>query len=141
MRGRAFNTIEGHPNELNPNKRPVHTIIPAMISKSDKLIGSFGVMGGQYQAAGHAYVLSQMIDFGLNPQLALNYPRIFPNNNILDIEKGFDKEVIDELELRGHKINYPSPVIGGGQMILINTERDILIGASDWRKDGLAIGY
>jgi gamma-glutamyltranspeptidase/glutathione hydrolase len=51
-------------------------------------------MGGQYQAAGHAYVLSQMIDFGLNPQLALNYPRIFPNNNILDIENDFDKEVI-----------------------------------------------
>ena len=140
-RGRAFNTIEGHPNELGPNKRPAHTIIPAMISKNDKLIGSFGVMGGQYQAAGHAYVLSQMIDFGLNPQLALNYPRIFASNNVLDIEKGFDKEVIDELELRGHKINYPSPVIGGGQMILINTERDILIGASDWRKDGLAIGY
>ena len=140
-RGRAFNTIEGHPNELGPNKRPAHTIIPAMISKNDKLIGSFGVMGGQYQAAGHAYVLSQMIDFGLNPQLALNYPRIFANNNVLVIEKGFDKEVIDELELRGHKINYPSSVIGGGQMILINTERDILIGASDWRKDGLAIGY
>ena len=50
-RGRAFNTIEGHPNELNPNKRPAHTIIPAMISKNNKLIGSFGVMGGQYQAA------------------------------------------------------------------------------------------
>ena len=112
-----------------------------MISKNGKLLGSFGVMGGQYQAAGHAYVLSQMIDFGLNPQLALNFPRIFPNNNILDIEKGFDKEVIDELKLRGHEINYPSLPIGGGQMILIDEDRDVLIGASDWRKDGLAIGY
>ena len=71
-RGRAFNTIENHPNELNPNKRPAHTIIPAMISNNNKLIGSFGVMGGQYQAAGHAYVLSQMIDFGLNPNKPLN---------------------------------------------------------------------
>ena len=140
-RGRAFNTIEGHPNELNPNKRPVHTIIPAMISKSDRLIGSFGVMGGQYQAAGHAYVLSQMIDFGLNPQFALNYPRVFPNNNFLDLENGFDKEVIDELKIKGHQINYPASPIGGGQMILIDEERDVLIGASDWRKDGLAIGY
>ena len=140
-RGRAFNTIEGHPNELSPNKRPVHTIIPAMISKNGKLIGSFGVMGGQYQAAGHAYVLSQMIDFGLNPQLALNYPRIFPNNNILDLENGFDKEVIDDLKFKGHQINFPVSPIGGGQMILIDEERDILIGASDWRKDGLAIGY
>ena len=140
-RGRAFNTIEGHPNELNPNKRPLHTIIPAMISKNDKLIGSFGVMGGQYQVAGHAYVLSQMIDFGLNPQLALNHPRIFPNNNVLDIEDDFDLNLINELKLKGHQINYPVPPIGGSQMILIHEENDVLIGASDWRKDGLAIGY
>ena len=59
----------------------------------------------------------------------------------MDIEKGFDKEVINELKLRGHAINYPSLPIGGGQMILMDEERDILIGASDWRKDGLAIGY
>jgi gamma-glutamyltranspeptidase / glutathione hydrolase len=140
-RGRAFSAIEGHPNELNPNKRPVHTIIPAIISKDNKLIGSFGVMGGQYQAAGQAYVLSQMIDFGLNPQLALNYPRIFPNNNILDIENDFDSDVINELKFKGHQINYPAPPIGGGQIILIDEERNALIGASDWRKDGLAIGY
>ena len=140
-RGRAFNLIEGHPNELNPNKRPLHTIIPAMISKNNKLIGSFGVMGGQYQAAGHAYVLSQIIDFGLSPQAALNFPRVFPNNDILDFENEFDKEVIEDLALRGHKINYPDSPIGGGQIILIDYEQDVLIGASDWRKDGLAIGY
>ena len=140
-RGKGFNTIPGHPNELNPEKRPLHTIIPAMISKDDRLIGSFGVMGGQYQAAGHAYVLSQMIDFGLNPQLALNYPRVFPNNNKLDIEDDFDTDLINELISKGHQINYPVPPIGGGQMILIDEEKSILIGASDWRKDGLAIGY
>ena len=140
-RGRAFNTIDGHPNELNPNKRPVHTIIPAMISRDDKLVGSFGVMGGQYQAAGHAYVMSQMIDFGLSPQLALDCSRIFPNNNKLDIECDFDPDVIDELKLKGHEINYPVPPIGGGQMILIDQEKGVLIGASDWRKDGVALGF
>ena len=140
-RGRAFNLIKDHPNELNPNKRPLHTIIPAMISENNQLLGSFGVMGGQYQAAGHAYVLSQLVDFGLSPQDALNYPRVFPNNGFLDFESGFDKEVIEELTLRGHKINYPVPLIGGGQMILIDNDKEILIGASDWRKDGLAIGY
>ena len=140
-RGRGFNLKEGHPNELKPNKRPLHTIIPAMLSQNDKLLGSFGVMGGQYQAAGHAYVLSQIIDFGLNPQQALNYPRLFPNNDTLDIESSFDKDLIDELSSRGHKINYPSDLIGGGQMILIDNDNKVLIGASDWRKDGLAIGY
>ena len=140
-RGRAFNTIKGHPNELNPNKRPVHTIIPAMLSKDNKLVGSFGIMGGQYQAAGHAYVISQIIDFGLSPQLALDCSRIFPNNNKLDIEYDFDLDVIDELKLKGHQINYPVPPIGGGQMILIDQDKDILVGASDWRKDGVALGF
>jgi gamma-glutamyltranspeptidase/glutathione hydrolase len=82
-----------------------------------------------------------MIDFGLNPQQALNCPRVFPNNDLLDVENGFDNEVIDKLKSKGHRINHPVSPIGGGQMILIDNERDILIGASDWRKDGLAIGY
>ncbi len=140
-RGRGFSLIDGHPNELKSNKRPLHTIIPGMLSEKNKLIGSFGVMGGQYQAAGHAYVLSQLVDFGLNPQEALNYPRLFPNNGAVDFESSFDKEVIEELRTRGHKINYPVPPIGGGQMILIDDVNKILIGASDWRKDGLALGY
>ena len=84
---------------------------------------------------------SQIIDFGLSPQLALNHARIFPNNNVLDIEDDFDLNLINELKLKGHKINFPVPPIGGGQMILIDEEKDLLIGASDWRKDGLAIGY
>jgi len=140
-RGRGFNLIEGHPNELNPNKRPLHTIIPGMISNKNKLIGSFGVMGGQYQAAGHAYVLSQIIDFGLSPQEALDLPRVFPNSNILDFEKNFDNSIIDDMVSRGHQINYPVSPIGGGQIILVDIEKNILIGASDFRKDGCAIGY
>ncbi len=140
-RGRGFNLIEGHPNELYPNKKPFHTIIPAMISNKNRLIGSFGVMGGQYQAAGHAYILSNMIDFGLNPQEALDLPRVFPNMNILDFEENFDKSIIEDMLSRGHEINYLTSPIGGGQMILIDEESNILIGASDWRKDGFAVGY
>ena len=140
-RGRGFNLIKGHPNELYPNKRPLHTIIPAMISNKNKLIGSFGVMGGQYQAAGHAYVLSQMIDFGLSPQEALDLPRVFPNSNVLDFEKNFDNSIIEDMASRGHEVNYPVSPIGGGQIILIDVKKNILIGASDFRKDGCAIGY
>ena len=140
-RGRAFNLINGHPNELNSNKKPLHTIIPAMISKDDNLLGSFGVMGGQYQAAGQAYVLSKIIDFGFNPQDAIDFPRVFPNENILDFEYNFDKEIIDKLMTRGHKVNYPAQLIGGGQMLIIDNSKNLLLGASDWRKDGCAIGY
>ena len=78
-----------------------------MISKENKLIGSFGVMGGQYQAAGHAYILSQMIDFGLSPQEALDLPRVFPNCNVLDFEKNFDSSIIEDMSSRGHEVNYP----------------------------------
>ena len=140
-RGRGFNLTEGHPNELYPNKRPLHTIIPAMISNENKLIGSFGVMGGQYQAAGHAYVLSQMIDFGLSPQEALDLPRVYPNCNVLDFEKNFDNSIIEDMSSRGHEVNYSVSPIGGGQIILVDMKKNILIGASDFRKDGCAIGH
>ena len=60
---------------------------------------------------------------------------------MLDIENDFDLNLINQLKLKGHKINFPAPPIGGGQMILIDEEMDVLIGASDWRKDGLALGY
>ena len=139
-RGKSFKLEKNHPNELMGLKRPLHTIIPGMISRNERVIGSFGVMGGHYQAAGHAYLLSNLIDFGLSPQDALDIPRLFPNNGIIDIENGFDLDVIDSLKQKGHKINYPALPIGGGQIILFDDINKILIGASDWRKDGVALG-
>ena len=139
-RGKSFSLVKNHPNELMGLKRPLHTIIPGMISRNEKVIGSFGVMGGHYQAAGHAYLLSNLIDFGFSPQDALDIPRLFPNNGLIDIEKGFDLDVIDSLKQKGHKINYPVFPIGGGQIILFDEISKVLIGASDWRKDGVALG-
>ncbi len=139
-RGRSFNLRNNHNNEIKGLKKPLHTIIPGMISKKGFVTGSFGVMGGHYQAAGHAFVLSQILDFGLSPQQALDLPRLFPNNGIIDIENGFDLEVLKDLNNRGHKINYPVFPIGGGQMIFYDTRNKVFIGATDWRKDGLALG-
>ena len=139
-RGKSFNLEKNHPNEIAGLKRPLHTIIPGMISKNNRIIGSFGVMGGHYQAAGHAYILSKLIDFDLSPQDALDVPRIFPNNGIIDIEKGFSLKAIEFLKNKGHKVNYPAFPIGGGQIILFDEINNVLIGASDWRKDGIALG-
>ena len=83
---------------------------------------------------------SQILDFCLSPQCALDLPRIFPNNGILDIEENFDPNLIEELKNKGHKINYPALPIGGGQMIINVIDKDISLGASDWRKDGIALG-
>ena len=68
-RGKSFNLKQSHPNEIKGHKRPLHTIIPGLMGYRNKVIGSFGVMGGHFQAAGHAFILSQMIDFHLNPDL------------------------------------------------------------------------
>ena len=84
--------------------------------------------------------MSNLIDFGLSPQEALDIPRLFPNEGVVDIENGFDLTAIDFLTDIGHKINYPAFPIGGGQIILYDDVNDVMIGASDWRKDGVALG-
>ena len=124
-RGKSFSLKDDHPNQISGRKRPLHTIIPGMIGSKDEIVGSFGVMGGHYQAAGHAFILSQILDFHLSPQCALDLPRIFPNNGILDIEENFDPNLIAELKNKGHKINYPALPIGGGQMIINDINKGI----------------
>ena len=97
-------------------------------------------MGGHYQAVGHSFLLSNMIDFNYSPQHSLDLPRIFPNNGIVEVEQDFDIDVINHLRNLGHKVNYSSTPIGGGQVVLFDEQRKIFIGASDWRKDGVALG-
>lgn len=142
-RGSGFNLTPGHPNEAGGGKRPMHTIIPAMRATNGEIDMAFGVMGGQYQAAGHAHVMSNMIDFGMDPQEALDAPRVFadPISGLLKVERGVPEKVRSELADMGHQVDVPAEPIGGAQAILIDRTRGILIGASDPRKDGLAIGY
>ncbi|MGC6484217.1 MAG: gamma-glutamyltransferase family protein [Candidatus Puniceispirillales bacterium] len=140
-RGKAFRLDDNHPNVIAGGKRPLHTIIPGMISRGDELIGPFGVMGGQYQAAGHGMVISRMLSLGLNPQEALDLPRSFAHQGVLQLEEGYSRDIADALAARGHVLDYPSIPIGGGQAILRNPETGVLTAGSDPRKDGSAIGY
>ncbi len=139
-RGAGFNLTPGHPNELGPNKRPMHTIIPGMLMKDQNLIASFGVMGGAYQPNGHVRYLSNLVDFGCDPQSAIDAPRSFAEGEILKLERGYPESVHQDLIKKGHKILVPEGPIGGAQSITI-AENGTLIGASDPRKDGCAIGY
>ncbi len=140
-RGAGFTLESGHPNELVGNKRPLHTIIPAFLKKKDDFIMPFGVMGGQYQANGHARVVSNIIDYGMDIQTAIDFPRSFPENGCLKLEEGYSDKVASELENKGHKILRPDQPIGGSQAIMYDLKKDILIGGSDPRKDGCALGY
>lgn len=139
-RGAGFTLEEGHPNEAGGGKRPMHTIIPGMIRKNGRVLMPFGVMGGAYQPNGHARFISNMVDFGMDPQQAIDGPRSFGALQGMEVERGYSQTVRDELAAMGHDVSIPREAIGGAQSILIG-EDGVLIGASDPRKDGCALGY
>ncbi|WP_425053937.1 gamma-glutamyltransferase family protein [Psychromarinibacter sp. S121] len=141
-RGAGFTLEEGHPNEAAGGKRPMHTIIPGMLRRDGKLHMTFGVMGGQYQSCGHGRFLTNVTDYGMDPQAAIDGPRLFPEpGGPLTIEAGYSDAVKQDLSDRGHKLQ-PVPVgIGGAQAIRIDHDTGILEGGSDPRKDGCALGY
>jgi len=140
-RGHMFRTIPGHPNAIGPRKRPLHTIIPGILMKDDRAVMPFGVMGGNYQATGHAMLLMHVLDRGLDLQAALEQPRSFAFQGRLQIEATVDAETTADLERRGHKLEELVKPHGAGQAIWIDHARGALLGGSDPRKDGFALGY
>ena len=137
-RGTSFSLDPTHVNKLAPRKRPLHTIIPGLITQGDNIIGPFGVMGGQYQACGHAHLISQMINFQLDPQQAIEQPRSFAYANKLSVEATLSAEAIQGLQSKGHQVEVSAGPIGGGQCI-IKQPNGNLCAASDHRKDGMAL--
>ena len=139
-RGAGFTLEEGHPNEAGGGKRPMHTIIPGMFKQNGKLIMPFGVMGGAYQPNGHARFASNMVDFGMDAQSAMDAPRSFYDAGTLRVERGYSDAVRAQLQDMGHAVEIPEGPIGGAQAIRIHNN-GVLEGASDPRKDGCALGY
>ncbi|KCV82396.1 gamma-glutamyltransferase [Actibacterium atlanticum] len=140
-RGAGFSLQEGHPNEAGGGKRPMHTIIPAMLKREGRVVMPFGVMGGPYQPNGHARVLTNLVDYDMELQAALDAPRSFANDGALQLERGYADSVRAELAAMGHDVTTPRTPIGGAQAIWIDDDNGVLIGASDPRKDGCALGY
>ncbi len=139
-RGSSFRTSPGHPNAIAPHKRPMHTIIPGLLSRNGRAVMPFGVMGGHYQATGHAHFVSQILDRGHNVQAASDAPRTFAFDGKLTLEQTISPEIKDDLAGRGHVIEWSDAPMGGAQAIWIDHEKGVLIGASDHRKDGMALG-
>ncbi|NIR29751.1 MAG: gamma-glutamyltransferase [Gammaproteobacteria bacterium] len=140
-RGGGFVLEEGHFNRIAPRKRPMHTIIPALAYGGAQPVFSFGVMGGNYQPMGHAYVLSNWLDFGMNPQEAVDAPRFGHDDGALVVERGVSADTRRELGNRGHRVVESEKPLGGAQCIYIDWAQGVLQGASDPRKDGCALGY
>jgi gamma-glutamyltranspeptidase/glutathione hydrolase len=153
-RGEMFVLKEGHPNSYAPGKRPFQTIIPAFITKDGKPWMSFGVMGGAMQPQGHAQIVMNLVDFGMNLQEAGDAPRIQHDGDTeptgqnatptgsgeVDLESGFPYETVRALMRKGHSVRFADGPYGGYQAIRVNPQGGY-IGASESRKDGQAAGY
>ena len=142
-RGAGFSLDPKHPNRIEPGKRPFHTIIPAMVFKDGKLFMSFGVMGGAIQPQGHVQVLTNLIDLGMNLQQAIEAPRFrYLSGNRVILEDAMTEPIISSLIAKGHqRATQSGASMGGGQAIMIDPASGTLMGGSDPRKDGLALGY
>ncbi len=140
-RGAGFTLEPGHPNCIGPSKRPLHTIIPGMLMKGARAVMPFGVMGGYYQPAGHAHLVSNVLDFGMDLQEAIDSPRALHIEGVLNLERGINDETARRLRRLGHKVKRPKAPFGGAQAIWIDAKGGTLIGASEPRKDGCALGY
>ncbi len=140
-RGSLFVLKPGHPDQIAPHKRPMHTLVPAMVMKDKRPWLSFGVMGGDMQPQGHVQVLLNLVEFGMNVQEAGESPRFRHSSAGLAIETGILAEARFGLSQRGHQLVNSIGAFGGFQGILIDPASGVLMGGSDPRKDGLAIGF
>jgi gamma-glutamyltranspeptidase/glutathione hydrolase len=155
-RGEQFALLAGHPNEYAPAKRPFHTIIPGFATKDGEPWLAFGVMGGAMQPQGHAQVIINLVDFGLNLQEAGDAPRIhhggstepegkvvaMADGGVVNLESAFPHETRRELLRLGHRLqDGPVSLYGGYQAVMRDPKTGVYFGASESRKDGHAAGY
>lgn len=140
-RGNSFSLKEGHPNQVGPNKRPFHTIIPGFVTKNRQPLMSFGVMGGSMQPQGHAQLMIRIFNYAQNPQAALDAPRWRVSEKLnVSLESEFKHDIFNELHRLGHQVSTEDYTRFGGGQLIYKLENGYL-GASDWRKDGQAVGF
>lgn len=140
-RGACFQLKNNHPNCINSGKRPLHTIMPGMIYKKGKFLVSYGVVGGQYQPVGHVQFLNNYLEYNMDIQQALNFPRAFHFGKVFQLEERVDKEIEEKLKFVGHIIERDETPLGGAQAVGVNLDNGVFFGGSDPRKDGCAMGY
>ena len=140
-RGFGFRLERGHPNCIAGGKRPMHTIIPGMVMKNGRAVMPFGVMGGHYQPVGQSWFLTNFLEYGLDIQQSMDLFRVFPYGGKVQVERGVPDDLVRKLAAMGHVPEPTERPHGGGQAIWIDHDRGVLMGGSDPRKDGLALGY
>lgn len=143
-RGRNFSLAPGHRNQVAPGKRPMHTIIPAFITRKGQPFASFGVMGGNMQAQGHVQMMQQLVDLQRNPQAAIDAPRFrVESGPRVMLESHVPAATTAALQAGGHRIEPQAPdsLDFGAAQVILRQENGAYIAASDPRRDGQAVGY
>ncbi len=140
-RGHGFVLDARHPNALKGGKRPFHTIIPALALRDGKPWLAFGVMGGDFQPVGQTHVLTNLVDYGMDPQEAIDCPRAFLFEDVLNVEEGVSEDARARLAAMGHTVKLAPEPLGGSQMVMRDPAAGTWTGGSDPRKDGCALGY
>jgi gamma-glutamyltranspeptidase/glutathione hydrolase len=141
-RGHGFSMEPGHPNFVQPGKRPYHTIIPGFLTREGKAVGPYGVMGGFMQPQGHMQMVVNLVDYGMNPQASLDAPRWqWARGRTVQVESNADPAVIEGLRQRGHDIEVAEPSGGFGRgQIIWRLPSGAYAAGSDKRADGYAAG-
>jgi gamma-glutamyltranspeptidase/glutathione hydrolase len=140
-RGSGFVVEPGHPNTIAGHKRPLHTIIPALLTRNNRAVLPFGVTGGHFQPIGQMQLLSNLIDHGMSLQQAIDQPRIFARGNLFEVERLIPRTSLEALGRLGHSVTYAENPLGTAQAIRIDWESGVLHGGADGRRDGVALGW
>jgi gamma-glutamyltranspeptidase/glutathione hydrolase len=131
----------GHPNAIAGQKRPMHTIIPAILTSDAEAVMSFGVTGGHFQPLGQMEVLANMIDYGMSTQEAIDHPRWAARGDAFEVESTVPDQVLAGLRERGHRPVKAANPLGTAQAIWIDRARGLFRGGADGRRDGIALGF
>ncbi len=140
-RGKGFVCDPKHRNCIAPRKRPMHTLVPAMVLKDGRPLMAFGVMGAHFQPMGHVYIMTNIFHYGMDLQQAIDTPRVFFDGDTVLIEESVPEAVVAGLRGLGHRVAARRMPWGGAQIVRIDQDTGVLTGASDPRKDGCALGY
>jgi gamma-glutamyltranspeptidase/glutathione hydrolase len=141
-RGYGFSLEPGHPNVLEPGKRPYHTIIPSFLTRDGHPIGPFGVMGGEMQPQGHTQVAVNTLDYGMHPQAALDAPRWRVEGSVVWLELETPRHIIEGLAARGHNVRVVAEAGGFGRgQAIWRLDSGAYIAGTEGRCDGRAVGW
>jgi gamma-glutamyltranspeptidase/glutathione hydrolase len=140
-RAGGFRIQPGHPNCIAGGKRPLHTIMPSLLTKGGRSVMPFAVMGGQYQPVGQTHLVTNILDYGCDVQEAIDMPRGLHYEGQYQLEDSVPADIVEGLKKLGHKTTSVVGPLGGAQAIWIDWDKGTLTGGSDPRKDGCALGY